>query len=219
MSITEAILNRKSIRGFKKNLVSKDMLQEILDVATRAPSATNSQPWEITVVSGTPLENIRHDNLRILKQGDKSIRHDNFTSIYRERQIKLAKQIFNLMGIKREDKEKRKEWQRRGFRFFDAPAAIIISMDGSLKGNQWSLFDIGLLTQNICLVALNYQLGTCIEAQGVSFPEVIKKHAKIADNKEIVIGIAIGYPDWNFPANSLRSEREKLENITAWISD
>jgi len=219
IDIVEGIRNRKSIRGFKRDSVSREILKEILDAAIWAPSATNSQPWEITVITGTALDNIRQDNLNMLKKIEKPKKHDNFTGTYRERQIKLAKQIFTLMNIKREDKEKRAEWLKRGYRFFDAPAAIIISIDQSLKGNQWSLFDIGLLSQNICLAALKYNLGTCIEAQGVSFPEIIKKHARISENKEVVIGIAIGYPDWNFPANALRSEREKIENITSWISD
>jgi len=219
IDIDEAIGNRKSIRGFKKDLVPREILQKILDTAAWAPSATNSQPWEIIVVTGSALDNIRHDNINMLKNVEKKKKQDNFTGIYRERQIKLAKKIFALMEIKREDKEKRAEWLKRGYRFFDAPAAIIVSIDNSLKDNRWTFFDIGLLTQSICLAALKYELGTCIEAQGVSFPEIIKKHARIPENKEVVIGIAIGYPDWDFPANLLRSEREKIDNIINWISD
>jgi len=215
-NIEDFIRNRKSIRGFKSDLISRDIIKKILDAAIWAPSAINTQPWEINVVTGDALNNIKRDNLKKLAQGTKQSTHNNFEGIFRERQIILAKQIFTLMDIKREDKEKNAEWTKRGFCFFDAPAVIIISIDNSLKDKQWSLFDIGLITQNICLLALYYDLGTCIDAQGICFPEVIREHARIPGNKEIIIGIAIGYPDWDFPANSLRSQREKLENIVSW---
>ena len=105
---------------------------------------------------------------------------------------------------------------QRGFRFFDAPAAIVISMDKSLDGTL-ALFDIGTIAQTICLVAFNHGLGTCIEGQGIMFPEVIRKHTNISAAKDIIMGIAIGYPDWGLPANDIKSDREPLDNITSWL--
>jgi nitroreductase len=119
------------------------------------------------------------------------------------------------MDIPREDREKREEWMERGFRYFDAPAAIIITTDRSLTEGA-PLLDIGAVLQNICLAALSFGLGTCIEDQGVLYPEVIRKYADIPDSKQLIMAIAIGYPDWDFPANSLESTREPVESITTW---
>jgi nitroreductase len=79
------------------------------------------------------------------------------------------------------------------------------------------IFDIGSATQNICLAALNYGLGTCIANQGITYPEVLHEFAKIPESKRIVIAIAIGYPNWDFPANKVVSDREPMENITTWV--
>ena len=126
-------------------------------------------------------------------------------------------QRFTLMGIAREDMEKRTEWLRRGFRYYDAPAAFIISIDKSLK--ERTLLDIGALAQTICLTALNYGLGTCIDDQGIPPSEVLRRFTSIPESKQIVMCIAIGYPDWDFPANEVNSAREPLENGVTWCAD
>jgi len=218
MDIVEAIRSRKSIRGYKSTPVAKETLKEILNIAARAPSSDNAQTWELTVVTGEVLDNICRGNIDMLTAGvepnpDFPIGH--FGGVYRERQVGLAIQLFQLMDITREDKNKRAQWRQRGFRFFDAPAAIILSADSSLAEPR-VLLDAGLITQTICLIALNYDLGTCIGVQGVQYPEVVRQFTNIPDSKRIILSIAIGYPDWNFPANKLESERESVENITTW---
>jgi nitroreductase len=137
-------------------------------------------------------------------------------SIYRQRQVDLAKQLFQLMDISREDKEKRAKWMERGFRYFDAPVVIIISIDHCLS-ESGPLLDIGALMQSICLTAPHFGLGTCIEDQGTMYPDVLRKYAHIPESKRIVIAIAIGYPDWDFPANKVESEREPINSLTAWF--
>ena len=221
MNIIEAISTRKSIRDFTADPVPQHILKKILEIASRAPSAENSQPWEFTVVSGGTLDAIRKANIEKLKS--KAPRHPDLPakglprdSVYRRRQIEIAKQLFGLMDISREDLEKRDRWMELGFRYFNAPAAIIISMDRSLHYPR-PIFDIGSITQNICLVALHYGLGTCIANQGISYPEVLHEIAGIPESKRIVISIAIGYPNWDFPANKVVSNREAVENITTWI--
>jgi len=119
------------------------------------------------------------------------------------------------MNIPRLDKKKREKWMERGFRYFDAPAAIIITADRSLTEGG-PLLDIGAVIQSICLAALGFGLGTCVEDQGVLYPEVVREYAEIPDSKRLIMAIAIGYPDWDFPANSLESTREKIDTITTW---
>ena len=218
MDIVEAIRTRKSIRGYRPDPVPKEILRDILDIATRAPSAMNTQPWEIIVIAGEVLENIKRGNIEMLESGalpNPNVSVQSFEGVYRQRQVDLAVQIFQLMGIAREDKAKRGEWMKRGFRFFDAPAAFIFSVDKSLKP-WWELFDFGAISQTICLAALKYGLGTCIEDQGVMYPEVIRKYTGMPESKRIIICIPIGYPDWDFPANRLESKREPVEAITTW---
>lgn len=220
MDIVGAIKMRKSIRGFRPDPVSKEVLRGILEIACNAPSAMNTQPWEFTVLAGMVLENIRLGNVEMLNSG--AIPHPEhivvgwpLESVYRRRQVELAKQIFRLMGIPREDKQKRAEWMERSLRYFDAPAAIIISVDRSLTEAS-PLLGVGAVMQNICLVALEYGLGTCIENQGVVYPEVLRKFTGIPESKQIIISIAIGYPDWDFPANKVESSQEPVERVTTW---
>jgi len=217
MDLFSAVTARKSIRGYLPDPVSQEIIRKILEVSLKAPSGNNIQPWEVTVVTGAVLDNIKRDNVAALLAGTPGVsRSEEYSGIYRQRQVELAVDIFALMDIGREDHEKRREWLLRGFRFFDAPAALIITADKSLQGT-WALFDIGALSQTICLAATAYGVATCIEEQGVTFPEVIRKNTGIPENKEVIIGIALGYPDPDFPANRLNSQRESLEEITTWL--
>lgn len=220
MNIIEAIHKRKSIRDFQAKPVSKDILKEILELAARSPSAMNTQPWEFMVVSGEVLDKIRKANVEKLNSGEAPQSEHSVVgwtkdSIYRKRQVELAKELFRLMGIAREDEKKRKAWLERGFRYFDAPCAIIILTDKSLEESA-PLLDLGAIMQTICLAATHYGLGTCIEDQGVMYPKVLRQHLNIADSKRIVMSIAIGYPNEDFPANNLTSSREPIESLTSW---
>ncbi len=220
MNIIEAIKTRKSIRGYKPDIVPKAILREILEVAGRSPSAMNTQPWEFLVLGGDVLSRIRQANADKLKagvapSGEHSVTGWTRDSVYRTRQVELAMQLFDLMGIQREDSVKRAQWMERGFKFFDAPAAIIVLTDKSLAEST-PLIDIGIVIQSICLAALHYGLATCIEDQGCLYPDSLREIGQIADSKRIIMAIAIGYPDWNFPANKIQSTRVPIDDMTTW---
>ncbi|MDD4859229.1 MAG: nitroreductase, partial [Dehalococcoidales bacterium] len=207
MEVIEAIKARHSIRCYQPTPVSRKILEEIINVARCAPSSVNTQPWEITVVSGTILENIKREYLEKLASGaapTPAVPEARFQDKYRQRQVDLAIQIFQLMGISREDKAKRADWLQRGYRFFDAPAVIFVGMDCSLNG-EYSRFDLGAISQNICLAALNYGLSTCIHGQGISYPDVVRKYTGLPESKRLDVCISIGYADKEFPANRLES--------------
>jgi nitroreductase len=221
MDVIEAVNKRRSIRGYKPDPVPKEVLEQILEVASHAPSSDNSQPWEFIVLTGEVLENVRRSNVELLKSGvvpnpEHVVTSWPRESIYRQRQVDLAKQLFHLMEIPREDKEKRAKWMERGFRYFDAPAAIILYTDRCLT-ESGPLLDIGALIQTICLTALHFGLGTCIEVQGTMYPDVLRKYAHIPESKRIIMAIAIGYTDWDFPANKVQSEREPIKSMTTWL--
>ncbi|MGD0274841.1 MAG: nitroreductase [Syntrophales bacterium] len=221
MDLMEAIRQRKSIRAFTSKPVSRDVIKEILSIACWAPSAMNTQPWEFVVVSGERLKQLGAAIVEKLQIGA-AMQPDHLVvgwpeeSVYKARQVALGKQLFKAMDIPREDKEKRFWWMERGFRFFDAPAAIIIVCDKTLT-EAGPLLDIGAVMQNICLVALRFGLGTCIEDQGILYPEVVRKHIGIPESKRLIIAIALGYPDPDFPANHIRSEREPVDNLITWV--
>ena len=223
MEIVEAIHHRKSIRAFKPESVPQEILKEIMKLALRAPSWANTQPWEFAVVSGRKLEEIRGAFVeRVEEPPNPDIpRPREFPEPYDTRRRVLGRKVFELKGISREDKEKRRWWQLQGLRLFEAPCVIYIYIDRSfyLQGdglNIWPIFDCGLVAENIMLLATKYGLGTIAQIQAVGHPGVLRKVLGIPDSKLIVVGLAIGYPDWDDPINQLRSEREPLDNVSTW---
>lgn len=218
MELVEAIRARKSIRGYKSDPVPKEVLREILEIASRAPSAMNTQPCHFTVIAGQPLETLRRTNIEKFEAGEMphpDMQFERFADEYRQRQVDLAVQLFQLLGIEREDKEKRNEWMKKGIGLFDAPAAIVISVDRSL-GVEHSQCAVGAVLQTIALAALNYGLGTCIMDQGFFYPDVVREITGIPESHKVVLGLTIGYPDWDFPANKIETTREPLEKNTTW---
>lgn len=220
MDIIEAVSTRKSIRGFKPDPVPKELLRNILSIACRAPSGSNIQPWEFTVIAGEVLEKIRHENEALCRSGAEPAPERRSAeklpgTLFKARQNELGSRLYALMGITRQDKEKRLRWREKGVRFFDAPSVILISIDRSLW-ETGALTDIGMVAQTICLVATHYGLGTCIVGQGLAYPEIIRKHLAVSASKKLIIAIAVGYPDWGFPANSLETPRAPIDENTTW---
>jgi len=221
MDIIKAIKERKSTRGYLPKPVPAAIVREILDISRRAPSALNTQPWEITAVAGKALENIRQENVKLLEAQVPVEEHSDYPAFYKPRSRELGIELFRLMGIHREDREARNQWIQRGFRFFDAPVGIVISVDKSLLGDSawatWAIHDCGAIAQTGCLVAMEYGLGTCIEAAGVAYRDVIKKHTGISKDKEVVIGISLGYPDPDFTANANNSKRVPFDEVISLL--
>ena len=218
MEINDAINARISIRGFKPDPVPRRTIAEILTLATRAPSGKNVQAWELAVLTGDVLDRIRGDNVAAFLAGDAE-RPDlpiaYPSGIYREREVEIAKAVLEVMGIRRGDDEQRLEWWQRGFRYFDAPVVLLVTCHRDVD-ILLAHHDIGALSQTFCLAALSYGLGTCIVRQGVLYPDVIRRHTGIPENRFIISAIALGYPDPDFPANRVRSSRVPLAEITTW---
>jgi nitroreductase len=221
MDILDALRQRKSIRGYKSDPAPQSVIREILEISCLAPSAMNTQPWEFVVVTGEPLRKIKEGNVQKLNAGEIPqpecpVAGWANDSIYRVRQVDLARHIFQIMNIHREDKVKRAAWLERGFRYFDAPTAIIICVDNSLS-ESGPLIDVGAVMQNICLAALPFGLGTCIHDQGIMYPDVVKRYASIPDSKRLVVAISLGYPDEENIVNSITSTREPVDSLISWV--
>lgn len=222
MEVLEAIKSRKSIRAFKPDPVPKEVLTQLLDVARWAPSSANTQPWEFFVLTGEVLDKLNHVMLEKVGSGEiMKPREDPDTGFfaihpkgpYAKRQQKLFKQVFDLLEPE-EGKSKMQKWCELCENRYGAPALIIIVADKSASG--WFIFDIGLITQTIALAAQEYGLGTCILGDAAAFPGELRRIANIPESKRPVIGIAIGYPDWNNPVNDFRTGREPIEKLVTW---
>ena len=222
MELFEAIKSRKSIRAFNPDLVSDQVLTELLEIATRAPSGVNTQPWEFFIVKGEPLKELKRAYLEEYRLG-KTPNPDmplgemkgvapSLKGIFRDRQVELAKGIFRIMGITKGDEKGLIEWSESMVQFYDAPTIIIVVVDKLLQGS-WPVLDVGMVVQNIVLAAQAYGLGTCVMRAIVDFPEQIRKIVGVPESKRIIIGIAIGYPDTKHPINQLRTNREKIDRI------
>ena len=226
MDLLDAIDARKSIRAFNPEPVSKDVLMEILGIATRAPFSVNSQPWEFFVAQGEALKTLKRASLEEYRLGKPPVPElgmgplkgvaPRLEGVFKERQVALAKQIFKLVGIQKGDKTGIEKWNESMVQFYEAPTIIVIVIDKMLQ-SKWPIVDVGLVVGYIALAAQNYGLGTCIMRAIVDHPEQVRKIVGIPDSKFIMIGIAIGYPDWDHPINELRTNREKLENIVTFV--
>lgn len=215
------VKGRRSIRGYKPDPVPKELIAEILTMAMRAPSSLNTQPWNFTVVSGATLDAIRRGNTERNLAGVPSSREfkasEGYEGAHRERQIAVAKQLFSAMDIAREDQQKRKEWVLRGFRQFDAPVSIIVTYDKVLKGNDIAPFDCGAVINALVNAAWSRGLGCVINSQGIMQSPVVREHARIPNDQLIMMCVAMGWPDEDFPANAVVTERKSLEDAVTFI--
>ena len=220
MGLLEAIKSRRSIRAFKPDPVPREVLTELLDVARWSPSGTNAQPWEFFVLTGEVLDKLHHTMVEKVPSGEimkprpdieMFVKHAK--GPYAKRQGKFFKQFLDLLEPE-EGKTKMQKWLEQSVSDYGAPALIIIVADKSAGG--WFIFDTGLITQTIALAAQEYGLGTRILGDVTAFPEEMRRIASIPESKRVIIGIAIGYPDWESPLNSLRTEREPVEKLVTW---
>jgi nitroreductase len=221
MLFDEVVLGRRSIRGYKPDPVPKKLIREIIELAMRAPSSMNTQPWNFYVVTGEPLDRIRAGNTERMVAGVPQSREfrtgEAFAGPHRERQIGVAKQLFAAMGIERDDKERRQDWVLRGFRQFDAPVCVIVTYDRALDGSDDTPFDCGAVATALVNAAWSRGLGTVINSQGIMQSPVVREHAGIPEDQVIMKSIALGWPDDSFPANTVVSERKSADEACVFV--
>ena len=221
MDYETIVRERRSIRGYKKKPVPKALVREVLEIAMRAPTSLNTQPWNFYVVSGEVLDKIREGNVERNVAGVPDSREfrmgPGYEGVHRERQIEIAKQLFAVMGIERHDKEARMDWVLRGFRQFDAPVSIVVTYDKSIQGSDIAPFDCGGVVNCIVNTAWSKGLGCVINSQGIMQSPVVREHARIPDDQVIQTCIAMGWPDDDFPANSVVSHRKSVDEAATFL--
>jgi nitroreductase len=212
---------RRSIRGYQQKPVPRELIEEIIDLAKRAPSSMNTQPWHFHVITGEPLERIRKGNTEKMMSGsavDREIKMNHgYEGPHRERQIEIAVQLFEAMGIARDDKPKRLDWVMRGFRQFDAPVSIVITVDKALADDTIAHFDCGAATYGLVLAAWSKGLGSVINGQGIMQSSVVRENANIPEDEVIMTCVAMGYPSDEFVANDVKSRRVANEQVASFV--
>ena len=217
----DVVLGRRSIRGYQRKPVPKALIREVIEMAMRAPSSLNTQPWNFYVVAGPVLDRIRAGNTERNLAGVPDSRefrgHGAYEGAHRERQIEIAKQLFGAMGIAREDKAGRQDWVLRGFRQFDAPVSIVVTYDRSIHGGDIAPFDCGAVTNALVNAAWSRGLGCVINSQGIMQSPVVREHAGIPEDQVIMICVAMGWPDETFPANAVVSKRKSVDEAVVFV--
>ena len=221
MEYEEVVLGRRSIRGYLDKPVPQSLIRELIEMAIRAPSSLNTQPWNFYAVAGEVLDTIRQGNTERNLSGVPDSRefrgHGAYEGEHRERQIEIAKQLFAAMGIERHDKEGRQDWVLRGFRQFDAPVSVVVTYDRSIHGGDIAPFDCGAVTNALVNAAWSKGLGCVINSQGIMQSPVVREHAKIPDDQVIMICVAMGWPDNSFPANAVVSKRKSVDEAVTFV--
>ena len=220
MEFQQLAFERRSIRGYKPDQVPREVLDEIIEVAAQSPSSMNTQPWYVHVVTGDVLDRIRAGNTeRMIATGkpDREIRgHGRYENEHRDRQKRVAAQLFEAAGIGWDNKEQRQDWTMRGFRQFDAPVSVIGCIDRDLEDSTEAYFDLGQFVHAMVLAAWDRGVGCVINGQGIMQSTVVRTEAQIPDDQLIVITVAMGYPKDDFPANDVVSERRSVAEIATY---
>lgn len=221
MEFETLVRTRRSVRGYTRQPVSRQLIDEIIAVAKGAPSSMNSQPWHVHVLTGAPLDEVRRRNMEEMETGVPPKRdiltHGPYEGVHRERQVDIAKKLFAVMGIERSDKERRQDWVRRGFRQFDAPVSMILTYDRVLDPGATCHFDLGALSYGIVLAAWDRGLGAVVNGQGIARSDIVREVAGIPDDEVIMTAIAMGWPDDGFAANDVKADREPNENFVRFV--
>lgn len=219
MEVFEAIKGRRSIRQFRPDPVPKEVLEDILDCARWAPSYKNSQPWELVVVSGKKKEALSEMLLGLLRRQVSPVPDITHPATWPPKEESRVNRLMTaralMAGRSLDDPQALKEAQAANFKFYGAPHVIYLFQEGSLS--MWSLFDLGLFSQSLMLAAYSKGLGTVPQAFVTLYAKEIKEFLNIPLSKKLVIGISIGYPDWDSPVNQFRSERDGVDGFSTWL--
>jgi nitroreductase len=221
--VDHAITSRQSIRAFLPLPVPRSTIEEILAVAARAPSGTNTQPWKVTVLTGAAKQKLSDAVLSVFDDPGKAGQYSEeyhyyprkWIEPYLSRRRKLGWDLYGLLGIGREDKARMHAQHGRNYRFFDAPVGLIFTIDRILEQGSW--LDYGTFLQNIMVAARARGLDTCPQQAFATYHAVIKEVLQLPDDEMVVCGMSLGHADTSKIENSLRTEREPVAGFARFL--
>ena len=220
MNLNELIKSRYSVRSFTDDTVDIETIREILEISSNAPSGGNIQPWKVYVVTGKTKEKLIKKALSNFDNGvQEKIEYDIYPrpldEEYKRRRSERPTDMYGALSIKLDDTELRLSQIRENFKFFGAPVGMIVTIDKAFAENGWG--HVGMFIQNICLSAVDNDMGTCLQESWSIYPETVKDVLNIPDNEVVWCGIALGYPNKDHPINNYRTSRESIEKFVTFI--
>ena len=220
MELLEGIGTRKSFRAFKSTSVPEEVMRSILEAARKSPSYTNTQPWEVAVVSGKKKEELSKILHGLAKSGTAPNPDLPLPTTWPPELEKRAREHrmkrLQFLGIDINDERQREESRLLNFEFYGAPCVLFTFMDSTLTA--WSIFDMGIFAQSIILAAHSFGVGSCLQAMLAIYPDVVREFLGIPKTKRLILGISMGYPNLKARVNAYQSERVDLDNFTKWYT-
>jgi len=227
LSVDAAITSRMSVRAFTQQAVERALIEQILQVASRAPSGTNCQPWKVYVLQGasraTLVEQVcaTHDAIRAnpALAAEYAEEYDYYpqkwVSPYIDRRRENGWGLYGLLGIGKADKDKMHQQHQRNYHFFDAPVGLMFTVDRVM--GRGSLVDYGAFLQNIMVAARGHGLHTCPQAAWNGFSRIILPHIGAGPDEMLVCGMALGYADETAVVNTFHTPRVPVQDFTTWL--
>jgi len=220
LSAAEAIRTRRSIRAFLPTPVPDETIGRILELAARAPSGSNIQPWQVLVLRGAPLAALTQELHALSLAGDAGAdEYAYYPRSWREpylaRRRKVGWDLYGALGITRRDTERMRTQHARNFLFFDAPVGLIFTLDRDME--RGSFLDYGMFLENIMIAARGFGLDTCPQAAFNSYGGVIARRLGIPPTQMVLCGMALGHADPDAPENRFPTEREPLERFVRFV--
>jgi nitroreductase len=220
MNVHDALAARKSVRAFLDNPLSRDAVSRVLDSARNSPSGVNTQPWQVAVVMGEKKEALQKMIEDAFNRGEKPQMDYQYYPLkwsepYKTRRFQCGLQLYATLGIKREEKERRKEQWIANYRAFDAPVMLYFFMDPGMETG--SYMDYGMFLQSVMLAAVQEGLATCPQAALGEYPKIVKDVLGYPEDSVLICGMALGYEDTAAKVNDYRTTREPVDTFTKFF--
>lgn len=217
--VDEAIKTRRSIRAFLPDPVPQETVRHILEIAARAPSGTNMQPWHVWVVAGEAKAKLSQAVIAARDAGDEhhdfAYYPDHWIEPFLSRRRKVGYDLYGLVGIEKGDKEAMYRQHTRNFNFFDAPVGLFFTFNRVLETGTW--IDVGMFMEAVMVAARGQGLDTCPQASWIGYHKIIREELGIPDDHAFESGMSLGYADLSKPENKLVTEREPVEEFTRFF--
>jgi nitroreductase len=222
-AVDAAITSRRSIRAFLPKPVERADIERILDVAARAPSGTNTQPWKVYVLTGQSKQDLSDAILAVNADPGQAGAHTEeyayypreWVSPFVDRRRKVGWDLYSLLGLTRDNKAGMAAQHARNYQFFDAPVGLVFTIDRIMQQGSW--LDYGMFLQNIMVAARGRGLDTCPQAAFTQYHRVIAQQLGLPENEMVVCGMALGWADPERIENSLVTEREPARNFSHFL--
>ena len=222
LPVMEALASRRSVRAFRSEQVSIDLVKRILESAARSPSASNIQPWRVHVCTGAVKTRLSEELIRLHNSDSCNFREEqpyypkDWTEPYLSRRRQVGKTMYGLLEIPKGDTEAMKRQYARNYAFFDAPVGLFYTIDRRLTSGNAVWMDLGSYMHGVMLAARNFGIDTCAQQAFAKFHQTIRMHLPITENEILVCGMSLGYADTEHVVNQLRTEREPLESFVTF---